>query len=72
MTGAIEIKDFNITADTEIKIFLRPKSNDIAPKRNQIIEIDSGSETSIQSNIDTIATRGSAGAASYTTVSRDR
>jgi len=72
LTGVIEIKDFNITADTEIKLFVRPKSNDIAPKRNQIIEIDSGAETAITSNIDTIATRGSAGAASYTTIARDR
>ena len=69
-TGVIEIKDFNITSDTEITIFAQPDSNDVAPKRNQIIAIDSIT-TSIRSDIDTIATKGTAGASEYITTPRE-
>tara|TARA_R110001592_G_scaffold41037_5_gene134409 strand:+ start:7129 stop:8949 length:1821 start_codon:yes stop_codon:yes gene_type:complete len=69
-TGIIEINDFNITGDTEISIFARPASNDIAPKRNQILEIDIFN-TTIESTVDTIATRGTAGANEYVTTPRE-
>jgi hypothetical protein len=69
LTGVIEIDDFNITSDTEISIFSRPKSNDIAPKRNQILEVDLAN-TTIESTIDTIATQGTSGANQYITTPR--
>ncbi len=69
-TGIIEIYDFNITANTEISIFTRPASNDVAPKRNQILEIDI-LNTTIASDVDTVATRGTAGANEYVTTPRE-
>ena len=70
-TGVIEISDFNITADTLISIFSRPNSNDIAPKRNQIIEVDLAN-TTIESAVDTIATQGTSGASEYITTPREK
>jgi hypothetical protein len=70
-TGMAQIKDFNVTADTAINIFARPESNDVVPKRNQILEVDI-ENTVISSQIDTLATRGSAGAIEYTTTPRER
>ena len=71
LTGAIEINDFNITSDTDISIFSRPKSNDIAPKRNQILEVDLANTTT-ESTIDTIATQGTSGANQYITTPREK
>lgn len=71
LTGAIEINDFNITSDTDISIFSRPKSNDVAPKRNQILEVDLVN-TTIESTIDTIATQGTSGANQYITTPREK
>jgi len=70
-TGIIEIYDFDISSNTTISVFARPDSNDIAPKRNQIIEIDL-INTKITSTIDTVATRGSAGASNYVTTPREK
>ena len=69
LTGLVEINAFNITAGTVISIFARPLSNDVAPKRNQIIEIDL-LKTSISSTVDTIATRGTSGASEYVATPR--
>ena len=69
LTGLVEIDAFNITAGTVISIFARPLSNDVAPKRNQIIEIDL-LKTSISSTVDTIATRGTSGASEYVATPR--
>ena len=69
-TGIIEINDFDITSETTISIFVRPASNDIAPKRNQIIQIDSVN-TTIESTVDTIAVRGTSGASDYVTTPRE-
>ena len=71
-TGKIEIDDFGIDANTEIKIFARPNSNTLVPIRNQVLVIDSGGDTIITSNIDTIATKGSAGSLEYFTPARER
>lgn len=68
-TGIVEIDDFNVDTDTIITIFARPESNDIAPKRNQIIEIDL-ENTNVTSTVDTIATRGISGADDYVTTPR--
>jgi len=70
-TGVIEISDFNIASETTISIFARPSSNDVAPKRNQIIEIDLVT-TAIESAVDTIATRGTSGASEYVTTPREK
>ena len=70
-TGIIEINDFNIDIETTIAIFSRPNSNDIAPKRNQIIHVDL-TNTTIESSIDTIATRGTSGASEYITTPREK
>ncbi len=69
-TGIVEINDFDITAETTISIFVRPASNDIAPKRNQIIQVDLAN-TTIKSTIDTIAVRGTSGAGDYVTTPRE-
>lgn len=71
LTGAIELADFNITSQTTISIFARPISNDVAPKRNQILEIDL-LNTTIESTVDTIATRGTSGASEYITTPREK
>lgn len=68
-TGIIEIDDFNVDTDTIVTLFARPESNDVAPKRNQIIEIDL-ENTNITSTVDTIATRGTSGIDDYVTTPR--
>ncbi len=68
-TGIIEIDDFNVDTDTIVTLFARPESNDVAPKRNQIIEIDL-ENTKITSTVDTIATRGTSGIDDYVTTPR--
>ena len=69
-TGIVEINDFNLTSQTTISIFVRPASNDIAPKRNQIIQIDLPN-TTIESMVDTVAVRGTSGASEYVTTPRE-
>ena len=64
------IDDFDIDANTEISIFTKPASNDVAPKRNQILEIDSNIHTTLSASIDTIAMGGSTGALDYSTTPR--
>jgi hypothetical protein len=70
-SGVITIDDFDIDADTDISIFAKPSSNDIAPTRNQIIEIDVSTHTQLYSSIDTIATGGSTGSIGYETTPRE-
>jgi hypothetical protein len=48
-----------------------PNSNDIAPKRNQLLSIDLQEVVVVGEN-DTIAVAGSSGAVVYTTTSRHR
>ena len=69
-TGIVEINDFDLSAQTTISIFVRPASNDIAPKRNQIIEVDL-TNTTVESLVDTIAVRGTSGASEYVTTPRE-
>ncbi len=69
-TGIIEINDFDLASQTNISIFARPASNDIAPKRNQIVEIDL-LNTTIESTVDTVAVRGTSGASEYVTTPRE-
>lgn len=69
--GRIVIGGFIPDNTTPIKITVMPNSNDLAPKRNQLLEIDI-TEISVIGDIDTIALAGSAGAITYTTPSRHR
>ena len=56
---------------TPIQITVTPDSNDLAPSRNQLLEIDL-SQVTVTGEIDSIAVAGSAGAIGYTTPSRSR
>ena len=67
--GRIVIQNFRPDADSVIRISVVPESNDLAPKRNQLIAIDPLS-VSIAGEIDTIAVSGSTGAMNYKTPSR--
>jgi hypothetical protein len=70
-TGVVTIDDFDIDANTEISIFAKPASNDVAPTRNQILEVDSVTHTKLSSSVDTIAIGGSTGAIDYETTPRE-
>ena len=70
-TGNITISGFITDANTPIRFTVIPNSNDIAPKRNQLLSIDFLEVTVIGEN-DTIAVAGSSGAVVYTTTARHR
>jgi hypothetical protein len=55
----------------DIRIIALPNSFDIAPKRNQLLEIDQTYVT-VKAEIDAIAVSGAAGTSSYTTTPRHR
>ena len=75
-TGEIVLTSANITsisnvdgaASTQIRVFAIPNSNDIAPVRNQVLEIDTSNST-ITGNIDTVESGSSQAGTSYTTTS---
>jgi hypothetical protein len=69
VTGVVLLSNFTPDNATVIKVTVTPNSYDIAPKRNQLIEIDLLS-VSVNGEVDTIATAGSAGAINYETTSR--
>ena len=70
-TGIVTLNNFSPDDTTPITISLLPDSLDLAPKRNQIINIDS-SKINAKGSIDTIAYSGSAGTIDYSTTSRMR
>jgi len=65
------LNSFTCTTNTNIRIIVTPDSLDIAPKRNQLIAIDS-TNLNVTATADKIAMSGSSGAISYTTTSRMR
>ena len=75
-TGEIILTSANITsisnvdgaASTRIRVFAIPNSNDIAPVRNQVLEIDTSNST-ITGNVDTVESGSSQAGTSYTTTS---
>lgn len=71
LKGIVVLTAFNPTAieGTEIVITALPNSNDVAPKRNQLLQIDM-SLVSVTPEIDTIATGGTSAGIGYTTTSR--
>jgi hypothetical protein len=69
--GKVTLTGFRPDDDSSIRITVVPNSNDLAPKRNQLLEINLLS-TSVIGEIDTIAVAGSSGAINYTTTARHR
>jgi len=71
VTGIITINNFVPDDASDIRITIIPNSLDIAPKRNQIINIEA-SRILASGSIDNIAYSGPSGAIDYTTTSRLR
>ena len=67
--GTISLNNFLPTTNASIRVSVIPDSLDIAPKREQLLDIDS-TRVEITPEIDTIATAGSSGSISYSTTSR--
>lgn len=65
-TGLIELNPVPVNQDEVINIYLEPRSNDVAAKRNNLLSIDSN-KIKFTPEIDTIAVSGSAGAINYNT-----
>ena len=70
-TGRVVINNFKPDTTDEIKITFVPNSNDLAPKRNQLLSI-SLVDCLVSGEIDTIAVSGSSGTVNYTTTSRHK
>jgi len=70
-TGRVSINGFRPDTTDPIKITCVPNSNDLAPKRNQLLSI-SLLDSFVVGEIDTIAVSGSAGTVRYTTTSRQK
>jgi len=71
INGVITLNNFVVDVPTEIRITIAPDSLDIAPKRNQIINIEA-SRVLASGSIDQIAYSGPSGTLDYTTTSRLR
>jgi len=69
--GNVKLNSFSLDQDTKIRISVIPNSLDIAPKRDQLLNIDQQFVT-INAEIDTISTAGASGSIDYTTNSRLR
>ena len=69
--GTVTINNYIPSDLTAIRITAAPDSLDIAPKRDQLITIDSA-RTTMTAEEDTIALSGSSGTIDYTTTSRLR
>jgi len=69
--GMITLYNFTVDSTTDIKITAVPNSLDIAPKRDQLLNIDQ-QFVSISAEVDTISTAGASGSIDYTTSSRLR
>lgn len=69
--GRVILENFIPDSATSIRVTASPNSNDLAPKRNQLLEISMAS-TSVTGEVDTIAVAGTAGAINYTTTPRHR
>ena len=69
--GTITLNSFACDTATNIRIIITPDSLDLAPKRNQLISIDSA-RLNVSASVDKIAMSGSSGSISYTTTPRLR
>ena len=70
-SGYVLISGFTPDAATPIRIEVQPDSNDLAPKRNQLLSLDQAYVT-VSGEIDTIAVAGPSGVIRYSTFSRHR
>ena len=70
--GKVEFTSLQIDSANTVLVFAKPDSNDIAPKFNQLvnIEFDATPGITISGEVDLIATLGSSGASEYTTFAR--
>ena len=69
VTGRLVINNFRPDTTDPITFTALPNSNDLAPKRNQLLSI-SMADVSVTGEIDIIAVAGAAGTVNYTTTSR--
>lgn len=67
--GRVVINNFRPDATDPITLTFTPNSNDLAPKRNQLLSIDM-TKVTVNGDVDTIAVSGSAGTVNYKTTSR--
>ena len=70
-SGIITLNNFGPDDTTPIRITIAPNSLDIAPKRNQIVNIES-SKVNTTASVDNIAYSGSSGTINYATTTRMR
>ena len=71
LEGSITLNNFIPDTTDSFRITVIPLSNDIAPKRDEILSIDSA-RTTMTAEEDSIAVSGSSGSTTYTTTSRFR
>lgn len=71
LTGVLTLDPIYADEYTTILVDLIPSSNDIAPKKNELLLIDMP-RLSVTGEVDTIAVGGSSRATTYTTFNRDR
>jgi hypothetical protein len=69
--GKLTINNFKCDSETKIKISVTPNSLDIAPKRDQLLNISSPF-VRVTAEIDSISTAGSSGSINYSTTPRLR
>ena len=70
-SGLVIISGFTPDTNAQIRIEVQPDSNDLAPKRNQLLSLDAAYVT-VSGDIDTIAVAGPSGVIRYSTFSRHR
>jgi len=70
-TGVVVVNNFKPDTSSPIKFVALPNSNDLAPKRNQLLTISQNNSTTT-GEIDTIAVSGSSGTIRYTTTARHK
>jgi hypothetical protein len=69
LMGTMTIYGLRPDNAARIRVTVQPLSNDIAPRRNQLVQIDSQS-LRVVGEVDTIATAGASGAIDYQTTAR--
>lgn len=70
-TGLLELNEIFPDVFTSVTLDLMPASNDIAPRRNQLLQIDMN-RLFVRGEVDTVAVGGSSRAIDYNTFKRDR
>jgi hypothetical protein len=70
-TGLLSLNEIYPDEIVDVTLDLMPASNDIAPKRNQLLQIDM-SRLLVSGEVDTVAVGGSSRTSDYNTFKRDR